>query len=132
MNKIFVWVLFLMVFCIGCSRKAEEELFKEEPETVTEEAVPTNESKVVSQSQPVELSDKTAPQEEPFVKPDIKDIQTALKNAGFYEGNIDGILGPMTKKAIEEFQKENGLGVDGKVGPKTWAKLKPFLNSSSQ
>jgi len=61
-------------------------------------------------------------------KPAIEEIQTALKNAGFYIGNIDGKNGPMTKRAIEEFQKAKGLNVDGKVGPKTWGLLSAHLN----
>lgn len=56
-----------------------------------------------------------------------KDIQMALKAAGYYTGSIDGKIGPKTKKAIEEFQKAKGLKVDGKVGPKTWAELEKFL-----
>lgn len=60
-------------------------------------------------------------------KPSNIDIQTALKNAGFYAGSIDGKIGPKTKKAIEEFQKANGLNPDGKVGPKTWAALSVHL-----
>jgi peptidoglycan hydrolase-like protein with peptidoglycan-binding domain len=56
-----------------------------------------------------------------------KDIQTALKNSGFYSGTIDGKLGPKTKKAIEEFQKSKGLKADGKVGPKTWAEMEKYL-----
>ena len=59
-------------------------------------------------------------------------IQTALKNAGFYHGNIDGKIGPASKRAVEEFQKQNNLKADGKVGPKTWAALEPYLNGSSQ
>jgi peptidoglycan hydrolase-like protein with peptidoglycan-binding domain len=55
------------------------------------------------------------------------DIQTALKNAGFYAGAIDGKIGPRSRKAIEEFQKAKGLKVDGKVGPKTWAELERYL-----
>lgn len=35
----------------------------------------------------------------------------------------DGDFGNETLKAVKEFQKNNGLGVDGIVGPKTWAKL---------
>ncbi|MGE5309420.1 MAG: peptidoglycan-binding domain-containing protein [Deltaproteobacteria bacterium] len=62
----------------------------------------------------------------PF-KPTAKEIQLALKNAGFYSGNVDGKLGPMSKKAIEDFQKANGLNADGKVGPKTWAALSTHL-----
>ena len=61
-----------------------------------------------------------------------KKIQTALKNAGYYQGNIDGKVGPASKKAIEAFQKDQGLKVDGKVGPKTWAALEPFLSGTPQ
>ena len=61
-------------------------------------------------------------------KPTPTDIQTALKNANFYAGTIDGRLGPVSKKAIMEFQKANGLAADGRVGPKTWAVLEKFLN----
>lgn len=53
-------------------------------------------------------------------------IQTALKNAGFYTGKIDGKLGPASKRAIEAFQESKGLKVDGKVGPKTWAALEAY------
>ena len=56
-----------------------------------------------------------------------KDVQTALKNAGFYAGSVDGKIGPRTKSAIQEFQKAKGLKVDGKVGPKTWAEMEKYL-----
>ena len=36
---------------------------------------------------------------------------------------IDGVFGPVTKNAVEEFQAERALGVDGIVGPLTWAAL---------
>jgi len=64
-------------------------------------------------------------------KPNIQDIQHALKNANVYSGKIDGVLGPKTKKAIESFQEQNNLKADGKVGPKTWQKLKTYLNASA-
>ncbi|MFH1398007.1 MAG: peptidoglycan-binding domain-containing protein [Candidatus Omnitrophota bacterium] len=63
----------------------------------------------------------------PF-RPAVNEIQTALKNAGLYIGKVDGKAGPMTKKAVEEFQKANNLKVDGKVGPKTWSVLSQYLN----
>lgn len=65
-------------------------------------------------------------------KPATRQIQIALKNAGYYTGIIDGKKGPQTKKAIEDFQKANGLEADGKVGPKTWAVLNKYLNPEPQ
>ena len=56
-----------------------------------------------------------------------KDIQLALKNAGFYNGSIDGKIGKNTKRAIREFQKTNGLKADGVVGPKTRDLLLQYL-----
>ena len=58
-------------------------------------------------------------------------IQTALKNAGFYTGSVDGKIGPASRKAIQEFQQSNGLKVDGKVGPKTLAALEKYLSNTS-
>ena len=58
-----------------------------------------------------------------------KNIQTALKAANFYTGNIDGKIGPKTKRAIVEFQKAKGLKADGKVGPKTWIELEKYLTT---
>lgn len=60
----------------------------------------------------------------------VVDIQQALKNAGFEPGSVDGRMGPKTKKAVRDFQKANNLNADGVVGPKTWTKLKVYLQST--
>jgi len=65
-------------------------------------------------------------------KPTNIEIQTALKNAGFYSGSVDGKIGPKSKKAIEDFQSANGLKIDGKVGPKTWEALSRHLIAATQ
>ena len=57
-----------------------------------------------------------------------KEIQIALKNAGYYAGAIDGQIGPKTKRAIKEFQRANGLTADGVVGKMTKAKLREHLS----
>ena len=57
----------------------------------------------------------------------VRDIQTCLKNAGFYTGKIDGKMGAQTREAIKAFQKANNLHADGKVGGQTWAALKDYL-----
>ena len=61
------------------------------------------------------------------VKGTTREIQTALKNSGYYQGTIDGKMGRLTKSAITAFQKENGLKADGVVGQQTWAKLSGYL-----
>lgn len=60
-------------------------------------------------------------------RPSIKNIQTALKNAGYDPGLIDGRMGRQTKDAIKAFQRANNLAVDGKVGKETWGLLKGYL-----
>ncbi|HAZ10103.1 MAG TPA: hypothetical protein DCY56_03210 [Candidatus Omnitrophica bacterium] len=60
-------------------------------------------------------------------RPTTKEIQTALKNAGFDPGSFDGKMGPRTRQAIKDFQKSKGLVPDGVVGPKTWASLGKYL-----
>jgi len=56
---------------------------------------------------------------------DVTRIQKALKDAGFYQGEPDGIFGSQTETALKNFQAKSGLGADGIVGPATWGKLFP-------
>lgn len=63
-------------------------------------------------------------------KPTTRQIQQALRNAGFYQGNVDGKMGPLTRQAVEEFQRINGLTPDGVVGRKTWEKLRTYAELS--
>lgn len=54
---------------------------------------------------------------------EVINIQTRLKNWGYYKGNIDGVYGYQTYQAVRYFQSKNGLVVDGIVGPETLAAL---------
>ena len=56
---------------------------------------------------------------------DVKKLQTALDELGYDlgEAGIDGIIGPVTEKAIKAFQEANGIIADGIVGPETMAAL---------
>lgn len=49
----------------------------------------------------------------------VRTIQDKLKRWGYYDGNVDGIFGSGTRKAVVAFQKKNGLTADGIVGPNT-------------
>ena len=55
------------------------------------------------------------------------DIQKALKGAGYYQGSVDGKIGPETRNSVKAFQRDHGLKVDGVVGQGTWGKLKAYL-----
>lgn len=59
----------------------------------------------------------------------VKQIQTALKKAGFYKGVVDGKTGSQTKSAIKAFQKSKGLIADGIVGQRTWDELSKYLKN---
>ena len=99
-------------------------------------STPASNVTVVSASAPVSASPATsAPSAASLATALPKDslertrtIQLALKHAGFYGGNIDGKGGPLTQKAVEDFQKSKGLKVDGKVGPVTWAELAKYFS----
>ena len=43
----------------------------------------------------------------------IERIQQELKGRGYYNGAIDGIIGPQTHAAIPAFQMGHGLGAAG-------------------
>ena len=50
--------------------------------------------------------------------------QNLLQYLGYYEGSIDGIYGPQTKQAVEDFQRDcGGIGVDGVAGAQTDAAI---------
>ena len=66
------------------------------------------------------------------VKPSARDIQQALKNAGFYQGAVDGKMGPQTREAVKEFQRVHGLKDDGVVGKQTWTKLSAYANLAAK
>lgn len=55
----------------------------------------------------------------------VKALQTLLIGYGYSCGSYgaDGDFGSATDKAVRKYQKAKGLGVDGIVGSKTWAKL---------
>ncbi len=47
---------------------------------------------------------------------DVAALQTALNHLGFDCGRPDGIMGPATARALEDFQRNSGLSADGVCG----------------
>ena len=83
---------------------------------------------LVERFQTAKVDAKTSSQSSPTVK----QIQIALKNAGYNPGPIDGKMGRKTKDAVMAFQRSNDLKVDGKVGKRTWRVLKKYLYKRSK
>ena len=104
----FMFGLFLQVSSLPVFAEGADSPPATESETVTEAA-----------AQP-EIEKPSSPTE----------IQKALTEAGYYKGTVDGVIGAKTRAAIRSFQGENGLTADGKVGPKTWEKLKAYLEEA--
>lgn len=91
-------------------------------------AISTDVSYVSAVERPAPYTSSTSSQTSSSVMTK-KDVQTALKNAGYYDGAIDGKIGPKTRKAITDFQAAKGLKVDGVVGPATKTALSKYLNN---
>jgi N-acetylmuramoyl-L-alanine amidase len=53
----------------------------------------------------------------------VKKVQQRLRDWRYYFGAVDGIFGAQTQRAVMDFQRKNGLAVDGIVGPATAAKI---------
>lgn len=51
---------------------------------------------------------------------EVRVIQKHLADGGFYAGELDGIFGPITAKAVKEFQKSVNLTVNGIVDKETF------------
>ena len=66
---------------------------------------------------------------------DVVAAQRVLTDGGYYVGALDGRPGPTLRSAVMAFQKVNGLGADGAVGPATLKALAaprtPVLKGSS-
>ncbi len=106
----------------------------EELNKASDEKVPNITEKIVEKVKPRKQKYESSVQEEILYfrlnsKEHIKQIQSSLKKAGFYKGEIDGKMGPRTKRAIKEFQKAKKLNPDGVVGGKTWEALERYLKN---
>jgi peptidoglycan hydrolase-like protein with peptidoglycan-binding domain len=50
---------------------------------------------------------------------DVRAVQGAMNALGFAAGDVDGIFGAFTERAVRDFQGNTGIAVDGIVGPDT-------------
>ena len=66
------------------------------------------------------LGDRSLKVESPLMRgDDVAALQARLIDMGFNPGRVDGFYGPVTEKAVQEFQKSVGVKIDGICGPGT-------------
>lgn len=63
---------------------------------------------------------------------DKRALQDMLKSAGYYKGEIDGLVGNGTLNALRKFQQDNKLAVDGMAGKNTFDALRAKTRQVAQ
>ena len=135
MFRRLILVVFLVVFLAGCATGSKKQAILSQP-VVSEQSQEAYQQESYSKS--YDVGDTWS--SESYVKPanktyseatiqlSPKQIQRALRSAGFYQGSIDGKIGSRTRKAIRKFQAANGLKADGIVGKRTLIELNKYLS----
>ena len=49
----------------------------------------------------------------------IADVQAALQEMGYYRGEVDGLIGPLTREALTKYQADNGMTVTAVIDKPT-------------
>lgn len=49
--------------------------------------------------------------------PRVLSVQQALQELGYYNGPVDGVLGPSSRAAIQAYQRSYGLPITGRIDP---------------
>jgi hypothetical protein len=53
----------------------------------------------------------------------VANVQAALQEQGYYQGEVDGLLGPLTRDAISEYQRDHGLYMTAAIDQPTLESL---------
>jgi lipoprotein-anchoring transpeptidase ErfK/SrfK len=137
-----VGMLALTLLAAGCSAGETADPVAEREALATHsptaEQTPSEAAATPSASpSPTALPTTAAPAPSKAAAPgyDVAAVQRALTEQRYYLGAVDGKAGPSLRSAVMAFQKVNGLGADGAVGPATLAALAapkaPALKASS-
>ena len=104
-NKREAGVAILTLFLMSC---ATVETIK----TEVKERLPKKQTEQVVESEPTDAKDTT-----PALSPEeqlVTSIQESLNSLGYSAGPANGRLGAKTEAAIQDFQLDSGLRIDGK------------------
>jgi len=125
----FMWVSLLIPALAGCAttgQKADANLLREKV-TLLEGQLKAQQDENAMLKQQLAV---TSVEKKEIRMPSGKEIQSALKNAGYYKGDVDGQIGSRTRDALKKFQSANGLNPDGVFGSRTWAVLSKYLDKN--
>jgi hypothetical protein len=53
----------------------------------------------------------------------VANVQEQLQTQGYYQGEVDGLLGPLTRAALADYQRDNGLYTTAAIDEPTMASL---------
>jgi flagellar motor protein MotB len=95
--------------------------------TASQPASPAQPS--ASPAQPSAPAANPAQPTTPAVPPSaaVKTLQQQLGQLNYYEGPVDGIMGPQTTAAVKDLQRQAGLSQTGTMNPATQAALARYL-----
>jgi hypothetical protein len=74
----------------------------------------------------------TMPEEAQYSDSDRRRVQAALRQLGYYDGDVDGVFGPETRAAIRRYQHELGASMTGTLKPDQATRLVAGLGQSGQ
>jgi peptidoglycan hydrolase-like protein with peptidoglycan-binding domain len=60
----------------------------------------------------------------------VRNLQTRLRELGYFNATATGYYGNLTRSAVREFQADNGLPVDGIFGPRTQRAITPGTSAA--
>lgn len=81
---------------------------------------------------PAPLADPPAPA--PALTSDpwsVRDVQRELARLGYYQGGVDGEVGPMTRNAVRAFQQDAGLPATGRIEPAVLTALADRISAAA-
>jgi hypothetical protein len=53
----------------------------------------------------------------------VANVQTSLQQQGYYHGEVDGLLGPLTRAAVADYQRDHGLYITSAIDEPTLSSL---------
>lgn len=83
---------------------------------------------------PAPVEDAVQPRNVPLHRvadPVVQQAQQMLRELGLYDGTVDGLTGPQTRKAVETYQKLMGLVPNGVIDQQLIDTLRPQQNASA-